>query len=425
MMNPLLYKARLAALLAAPLWLLACGRPVEVTTTPAKVRTLLAKVTESGTIQPAVEVPIAPDISGEVTAIHVREGDYVKKGQLLFEIRPDNYQAALEQSNASVNSSRADVSNAEAGILSARNQMIQDSIQHSRQQLLFKDKVVSEQEYQQALLRWQLSQASYQAALQSKQAAFYRSQSASASMRQSMDQLSRTRVYASMEGTVTYLKLELGQRVVGTGMMAGTEVIKIADLSEMDVRVLVNENDIVRLRLGDSAQVEVDAYRGRRFRGRVVEIAYSAEKQELGTTDQITNYAVKVRILPESYTADSSLMRGLKAHESPFRPGMSAVVHIYTERAENVVSVPIQAVTVSKTDTAGVADKTTLPTIVFIYDAATQTVNSRRVQTGTSDDAFIHITAGLKADEVVVSGPFSVIEKVLKDGLQVVAKAEE
>ncbi|MBX3102485.1 MAG: efflux RND transporter periplasmic adaptor subunit [Bacteroidetes bacterium] len=398
--------------------LAACSHKVEVTVTEARVRTLVAQVTESGTIQPAVEVPIAPDISGEVTAIHVREGDYVKRGQLLFEIRPDNYQAALEQSNASVNSARAEVSNTEAGILSARNQLVQDSIQHQRQLLLFKEKVVSEQEYQQAQLRWQLSQASYQAALQSRQAAFYRSQSAAASMRQSLDQLNRTRVYASMEGTVTFLKLELGQRVVGTGMMAGTEVIKIADLSEMDVQVLVNENDIVRLHMGDSAQVEVDAYRSRRFRGKVVEIAYSAEKQELGTSDQITNYAVKVRMLRESYAQDSTLMRQLKAHESPFRPGMSAVVHIYTERAENVVSVPIQAVTVSRNPAAD-KSKDDAPTVVFLYDKATQTVKSQPVKTGTSDDTYIQVTTGLKAGDTVVSGPFSVIEKVLQDGMEV------
>lgn len=406
--------------LLAAVWLSACSRQTKVQTEKAERRTLLATVTESGTIQPDVEVPIAPDISGEVTAIYVKEGDYVQKGQLLFEIRPDNYQAALEQSNASVNSARADMNTADASILSARNQMVQDSINMERQKRLYTDKVISEQDYQQAELRFQLSRASYQSATQSKQAAYYRMLSASASMRQSMDQLQRTRVYASMEGTVTYMKLELGQRVVGTGMMAGTEVIKLADLREMEVKVSVNENEIVNVRVGDTASVEVDAYRGRRFRGRVTEIAYSAEQNAVGTSDQVTNYAVEIRILRESYATDAKLMQGLKVNESPFRPGMSAVVRIYTDKAENVVSVPIQAVTVKRDSKE---DKATglQPTIVYLYEEGK--VKARDVKTGLSDESYIEITKGLKAGEKVVTGPFELIEKVLKDGME--AQEEE
>jgi len=393
--------------------LAACSSRPQVELAPVQVRTLVASVTESGTVQPELEVAIAPDLSGEVTAIHVREGQYVHRGQLLFEIRPDNYQAALEQSTASVNAAKAEQSNAEAGVIRARNQLTQDSVNWRRQALLYKDKVVSEQEYQQAELAYSLSRASYVGAQETRQAAYYRSLSAGASMRQSLDQLQRTRVYASVEGTVTYLKLEMGQRVVGTGMMAGTEVIKLADLREMQLKVSINENDIVHVRPGDTATITVDAYRDRVFSGRVTEIAYSAALQAQGTTDQVTNYAVEVRILRESYARDSSLMRGLKAHESPFRPGMSGVVQIYTDRADSVLAVPIQAVTVDRSAEPAAAGL--LPTILYVWQPD-GTVRTRQVSTGLSDDQYIEIKNGLKKGERIVVGPFTVIEKELEDG---------
>jgi HlyD family secretion protein len=417
-----------------------CAKEIEVETETVKIKTIIAKVSESGVIQPDIEVPIAADVSGEITALYVREGQAVKKGDLLFEIRPDNYQAALEQANAALNTAKSDYANAKAALAQAEANLAQDSINYFRNKQLFEQKAISQAEFETFRLRYEITRSSVESSKQAIQAAYFRTLSASASVRQAADNLNRTRVYASMSGIVTKLNAKIGQRVVGTNMMSGTEVVRIADLSQMEVRVMINENDIVQLRLGDTASVEVDAFPGRIFKGIVSDIAYSANVAAQGSTDQITNYEVQVLIDPKSYIADQSLMRNLLPGESPFRPGMSAVVNIYTQRAENVLAAPLQAVTIKKPEKeeekvkeeeengVSIASKPKINAlepqeIVYILNPD-MTVQSVPVKTGISDDTHIEIKEGLKKGQEIVTGPYSVITKKLKNGMRV-ARAQQ
>jgi HlyD family secretion protein len=392
------------------------GVEVEVETTAA--RTIVAKVSESGVIQPDLEVPIAPDISGEVVAVNVADGDFVRKGQLLFSIRPDNLRAAYEQANASYNSAQADYGNQKAALQNAIQNYMQDSINLARNTPLYNNKVISQQDYENFRLRAQVSKGTIESTRQQVNAAYFRIKSTEASMKQSADQLSRTNVYASMDGTITKMDLQVGKRVVGTNMMAGTEAMKIADLTRMEVAVDITENDIVNVQIGDTAAVEVDAYPDKIFKGKVTEIAYSANVQGAGSTDQVTNYSVKVAILPSSY--DKELAKSLPPTRGPFRPGMTAVVRIYTDRAENVVAVPIASVTIEKGKPTG-AGKPRF--IAFVVEG--EKVKSVPVTTGISDDDYIEIKEGLKAGEKVVSGPYTVVNKTLADGMDITIKDKQ
>lgn len=388
-----------------------CNKDVEIETDQVKRRTILARVSESGVVQPDIQVPIAPDVSGEVTAIYVKEGQFVRRGDLLFEIRPDNYQAALEQSSASLNTARADYANAQAALKQSETNLLQDSVNYYRNKTLFDEKVISQADFENFRLRFQLTRSGVEAAKQAINAAYYRMQSANASVKQATDQLNRTRVYASMDGTITVLNIELGQRVVGTGMMTGTEVMKIADLNRMEVEVMINENDVVNLEIGDTATIEIDAYKDHKFKGVVTDIAYSANVAATGSTDQITNYPVQVLI--QRPTAADSLALKVSKGKPMFRPGMSAVVNIYTEKVENVISVPIQAVTLDPNAKAGSEAE-----IVYTY-VADGTVKTQPVKTGISDDTYIEIKSGLAENTKIVSGPYTTISKLLKDGMKV------
>jgi HlyD family secretion protein len=419
-----------------------CAKKIEVETEKVEIKTIIAKVSESGVIQPDIEVPIAADVSGEITALYVKEGQAVKKGDLLFEIRPDNYQAALEQSTASLNTAKSDYANAKAALAQAEANLVQDSINYFRSKQLLQQQAISQAEFENFRLRYEITRSSVESSKQAIQAAYFRTLSANASVRQAADNLHRTRVYASMSGIITKLSAKIGQRVVGTNMMSGTEVVKIADLSQMEVRVMINENDIVQLKLGDTAVVEVDAFPDRIFKGIVTDIAYSANVAAQGSTDQITNYEVQVLIDPKSYSTDQSLMRNLLPGQSPFRPGMSAVVNVYTQRAENVLAVPLQAVTIKKPEkedreetkekeedeAVGQSPKPKTNAlepqeIVYILNPD-MTVQSVPVKTGISDDTHIEIKEGLKKGQEIVTGPYSVITKKLKNGMQV-AKAKK
>lgn len=397
-----------------------CSKEIKVDVTQSTIRTIDAKVSESGIIQPEVEVPIAPDVSGEVISLHVKEGDFVTKGQLLFEIRPDNYKAALEQSNAALNTAKADYASAIAAKQQALANLMQDSVNFYRSKQLFEEKVIPQTEFENIRLKFEISKSALVASKQAEQASYFRIQNSMASVKRSNDDLSRTRVYASMDGTITVLNVKPGQRVVGTGMMAGTEAMKIADLSRMKVKVNINENDVVGLRVGDTATIDVDALKGKSFKGIVTDIAYSAKVAEVGTTDQVTNYEVKVLIKPESYLNDSSLMKGLSKHESPLRPGLSAVVNIYTEKVSNVVAVPIQAVTMDREN----QDESSIDNqeIVFLYDEKEGIVKSQKVKSGISDEEFIQIKSGLSVNTQIVSGPYNTITKELKNNMKVVIR---
>ena len=408
-----------------------------VQTEKSEIRTIYARVAESGVIQPTVDVPIAPDVPGEVVHIAILEGQKVKKGDLLVTIQPDDYKAQLEQATAALSTSQAGHLQAKANMSQARATVMQDSVALERAKQLFSEKVVSKVDLENAQLKFNVSKSQYEAAQYSVQASYYQVKSSEASRKQARQNLDRTNIYASMDGTVTSLAIELGQRVVGTRQMAGTEILKIADLSSMEVVVEVNENDIVNVNLGDSARVEVDAFPDKVFYGNVTEIAYSATVALAASTDQVTNFEVKVKIHPRSYiqlATESEV-------ESPFRPGMTALVEIYTKNVKDVVAVPIQAVTLRKPQTKSnfkdgstkgaqstndsgpislksTSDENEEPVeVVFVLENGS--VKQQAVTTGISDDSYIHIKEGIEDGQEVVTGPYTILSKILKDNMEV------
>lgn len=397
-------------------------------------RSIMALVSESGNIQPNMEVPIAPDVSGEVVALHVREGQYVKKGQLLVVIRPDNYQAALEQTQASVNTAQANYMQVQATLNQSVASIAQDSANLQRLRKLNAEKIVADQEVENAALKLNLSRSQYEAGKYNVQAAYYQLKSAEASLKQAQQNLSRTNVYATMDGTVTKLNVEVGQRVVGTTQMAGTEMMKIADLSVMEVVANINENDIVKLNLGDSATIEVDAFKDVKLGGRVTDIAYSASKSGLGTTDQVTSFQVKVRINPQSFqNLGESKLEGGGTPKLALRPGMSAMVEIYTDKVSDVVAVPIQAVglyrekedilkaknpAASEAQTDKTTEKKDKPKEV-VFVCIKGKAKQVPVRLGIADDTYIEIKEGLSVGDSVITGPYTVLTKELYDELEV------
>lgn len=362
---------------------------------------IVETVAATGKIQPEVEVMISSEVSGEIIELLVKEGQQVKKGDLLLRINPDLIQASLNQSQATMQSVRADLSQAEASLKNAE-------LNYNRNKQLFEKGVISKQDWDRSVQEFEVAQAN-------KQSAYYRVQSAAATVKQSRDNLGRTTIYAPMDGTISKLDAELGERVVGTAQMAGTEILRVADLSNMEVEVDVNENDIVKVSLGDSTVVEVDAYLKREFKGIVTEIANSAESTL--TADQVTNFKVKVRILDSSY---QDLLEGKPEFYSPFRPGMTATVDIITDKREKAIGVPISAIVV-KTDTTCTrsfdanktvsADQEKFET-VFVQSG--ETAKLRVVETGIQDDTNIEVISGLDEGDVVVTGPYNTVTKVLK-----------
>ncbi len=390
---------------------------VDVTLGKSEVRTIYARVTESGIIEPTVDVPVAPDVSGEVVALNVREGMDVKKGDLLVTIQPDDYIAVLDQARASLNQAKANHLQAQARVSETTATLMQDSVSLTRTRQLFAEKVVSQVELENAELKLNVSKSQKISAEYSVQAAYYQMRNAEASVQQAAQRLNRTNIYASMDGTITLLNVEIGQRAVGTGQMAGTEILKIADLSNMEVVAEINENDIINVSLGDSAKVEVDAYPDRVFYGKVTEIAYSAASAGASSADQVTNFEVKVGIDPRSYL-NQEINSGDKQGRSPFRPGMTALVEIYTSSVKDAVAVPIQAVTLEKrpeNDSASVDFKPR----EIVYRFADGKAVATFVETGISDDEFIHIKSGIESGETVITGPYTILTKDLKDGMAV------
>ncbi len=388
-----------------------CGKKAtQVETALVSKRTILARVTESGTINPKVDVPISPDVPGEVVKINVREGMEVKKGDLLLTILPDDYQSQLEQADAGLSRSQAAYLQAKAGLSQSHATFLQDSVSLARTRQLFQDGVVSKVELENAQLKYMVSKSQWESARYSMEAAFFQVRSSESSRKQARQNLNRTNIYASMDGTITMLQVELGQRVVGTSMMAGTEILKIADLSSMEVSVQINENDIVNVKLGDSARIEVDAFPGKVFFGEVSEIAYSASTTGVATTDQVTNFRVEVQISPASY-ADLVTERS----KSPFRPGMKALVEIYTDRVVDAVAVPMQSVTLR----SGNGGASLLSGREVVYALQSGQVKEITIETGISDDQYLEVISGLDGTEEVVIGPYLVLSQVLQDGMSV------
>lgn len=371
-------------------------------------------VAATGKIQPEVEVNISSEVSGEIIELPVKEGQSVEEGDLLVKINPDLIQSALSQS-------RAAYSNSQAGLEQAKASLKEAESNYNRNKTLFDKGIISKAE-------WDRVVGTYEGAQAARQSAYYNVQSAAANVSQARDNLNRTTIYAPRSGTISRLNVELGERVVGTQQMAGTEILRVANLNNMEVEVDVNENDIVKVNVGDSTVVEVDAYLKREFKGLVTEIANSADNTL--TADQVTNFKVKVRILEESY---KDLLEGKSEGYSPFRPGMTATVDIITKKRENIVGVPISAIVI-KTDTSSGrksrADKVKIKStdeqqFECVFVAKDGVAKLRVVETGIQDDSNIEITSGLAEGEEVITGPYNTVTKKLDNGDKISAMADK
>ncbi|HPB13915.1 MAG TPA: efflux RND transporter periplasmic adaptor subunit [Bacteroidales bacterium] len=379
---------------------------VKVSVENAEKRTIIETITANGKIQPEKEVKITPDVSGEIVELTVREGDNVEKGQLLLRIKPDVYISQRDRSLAAISQARARLSQAEA-------QFIQANLSYKRNKQLYDEETISRSEFEQA-------EASYLVAKAEVDAARFSVTSAEAALKEANENLVKTSIYAPMSGTVSMLLVELGERVAGTGMMAGTDMLRIADLSRMEAQVEVNENDIPRVKLGDTATIEIDAYTDHKFKGIVTEIASSAKTTGV-SADQVTNFDVNILVLPDSYEALVT-----SHNQNPLRPGMSATVDIRTEIREGIISVPIQSVT-TRTDTTVVVRNLSdekIRTLVFITDG--ERALAKDVITGIQDNSYIEIISGVAEGDRVISAPFSAISKKLSDSTLVeIVKKED
>lgn len=411
------------------------GKPKEMEVELAKIArvSIVEKVSASGTIQPVTEVKIAPEVSGEIIELQVEEGDSVRKGQVLVKIRPDTWRSQLDRAEASLSQQRANLEQSKASLSRAQAQFIRAKADYERQEKLWNEKVISEADWQLAKQNFEVAKNDVASAEQSVEASRYIIRSTDASLSEAKENFRKTTVDAPMNGVVSKLIVRKGERVVGTATMAGTEMLRIADLNKMEVRVDVNENDIVRVHLGDTAIIDVDAYsnQNRKFKGIVTLIANTAK--EKASADAITEFEVRILILNSSY--DDLVKAGTRY---PFRPGMTASVEIITQRKDNVLSVPLAAVTTRSEDDKNsqknedgkpkavanqpaqkkAADKT----VVFVNDKGV--AKMVEVQTGISDYDNIEITSGLSDSTEVVKGPFLAVSKRLKEGDKI-RKAEE
>jgi HlyD family secretion protein len=377
---------------------------IKVAVENAEKRTIVETITANGKIQPEKEVKISPDVSGEIVELTVKEGDHVEKGQLLLRIKPDTYISQKDRSLAAISSAQARRAQTEA-------QFTQADLAFKRSQQLYNQQTISKSDFEQA-------QATYNVAKATLDAAKYDVVSTEASLKEANENLIKTSIYAPMSGTVSMLLVELGERVAGTNMMAGTELLRVADLSRMEAQVQVNENDVPRVKLGDTATIEVDAYLDQKFKGIVTEIANSAKTTGV-SADQVTNFDVKILVIPQSY---QKLVDA--GDKNPFRPGMSATVDIRTQSKSDILTVPIQSVT-TRTDTlksAGTISQKDTRTIVFVTDG--KYALAKDVKTGIQDNTYIEIISGIAANDRVVSSPFSAISKKLSDStlIEVVKK---
>jgi HlyD family secretion protein len=384
-------------------------------------RSITEIVTASGKVQPVTEVKISPDVSGEIIELPIREGDFVKRGDLLARINPDLYVSTLDRVAASLNTSRASLANARARASQAEAQFINAQSSYNRNKQLYDQQAISQAEYDAARAQYLVAQAEVEAGRQSVVGAEYQVKSAEAALKEARESLAKTSIFAPMDGTISRLDAEIGERVVGTSQFAGTEIMRIANLNQMEVLVEVNENDIIRVSEGDTAAVEIDAFRGTKFTGVVTSIANSAKVAGL-SVDQVTNFEVKIQIIEDSY---QHLLNPDRVHLSPFRPGMSATVDIRTKQVFDVLSVPIQAVTTRQTETPkqdslaiAAPAQTRVQEFVFVY--VDGKAIQRPVKSGVQDSQFIEIIEGLEEAQEIITGPYRAISRDLKDGDPVV-----
>jgi HlyD family secretion protein len=398
------------------------SKAIAVTTEKAGIRSLVQKVSATGKIQPELEVKISPEVAGEIVELPVREGAQVRKGDLLLKVKPDNYLAQVEQREADLAAARASAVVSQAQLTKAEEDF-------QRTQDLFNKQLVTESEFTAA-------RTAREVAASNRESAVAQIRRAEGTLKQARDQLDKTTVYAPIDGRISALNSERGERVVGTGQFAGTEVMRVADLESMEVRVNVNENDVVNVKVGQKAKLTIDAFPNRIFNGEVKEIASSARTLGQNTQEEVTNFLVKIRVTDR---------------EPTLRPGMSANADIETKTVENVVSVPIQSVTVRTREGAKTIDQLTadrekkqkesqgegaatavnarqqkeqersdrekLQRVVFVRNG--DTVKQVPVETGIFDTTHMEMKSGVKEGDEVVSGPFGVITRTLKDGSRI------
>lgn len=390
------------------------GKEIEIKVAVEKPqnRSIIETITANGKIQPETEVKITPDVPGEIVELNVKEGEFVEKGKLLLKIKPDTYISARDRAAAAVNSANARLAQAKAQFMKAE-------LDYKRSKILWEQKTISDAEFEQAESQFKIAAAEVEAAE-------YSVKSAEAALNEAEENLIKTLIYAPMSGTVSKLSVEFGERVAGTSMMAGTELLRIADLSRMEVNVEVNENDIIKVSLYDTAIIEVDAYMEYKFKGIVTEIANSANTTGV-SVDQVTNFEVKILLLQDSY---QELVD--KGNKNPFRPGMSATADIRTEYRENALSIPIQAVTVRSdslllkidtTETTEPDSDNEMQEVIFIVKEGKAKI--RKIETGIQDDNYIEVIAGVDTLDEVIKAPYSVITKKLENDTKVLVVIEE
>jgi HlyD family secretion protein len=415
---------------------------VRVATEKVERKTIIETVNASGKIYPVIEVKVSPDVSGEIVELNVAEGDSVRKGQVLARIYADIYLSERDQATATVTQQQAMLANARAQLSGQEAALQLAKTNFERQKALLEEKVISQAEFDQARTNYESALSSYNSTLQSIKSAEAQVRAATSMLERTNKDLGRTVVVAPMDGVVSLLSVKKGERVVGNSMMAGTEMMRIADMSKLEIRVDVGENDIPKVKIGDSAVVEVDAYSNKKFKGVVTQIASSSDNL-VGTaataSTEVTNYKVYISLLPESY---ADLIDPENPRHFPFRPGMTASADIQTKRRNEVIAVPINAVTTrekggdiveTNTESKGAGlqeeNKNTvskeLEEVVFVVDSA-GIVKRVVVNTGIQDFSYIEILNGLQEGEQIVVAPYNVINKTLRDGMKVkIVKREQ
>jgi len=407
-------------------------KPTEVYTESAEIRNIVEVVSATGKIQPETELKISSDVSGEITEMMVKEGDQVKKGDLLCRIRPDLYVSAFDRVNASVNTTKANYRSAEAQLDQAKANLANSEASYNRNKKLLEQNVISQQEFDALKAQFEGAKANVASLEASVNAGKYTIESSEASLKEANTNLEKTYIYSPVDATISRLSVEKGERVVGVSGMTGTEIMRLANLNEMEVSVEVNEND--------TAIIEVDAYMDKKFKGIVTEIANSSNATGI-SVDQVTNFVVKIRMLRESY---GHLVND--KNQIPFRPGMSASVDIQTRRVNKVISIPIQAVTTRDKDSLSTknrdeedhqvtveneneekeAKKPEEKTKEYVFTIEKGEIKQLEVSTGIQDNDYIEITKGIKKGDVIVCGPYSAVSKTLRDKSKVnVVKKED
>lgn len=390
---------------------------LEVSVESAEKKDIIQTVTATGKVQPEVELTISPDVSGEITDIYVQEGDSVKEGQMLLKIKPDLYLSSVDRANAGVSSAMSAKKMDQVLLTQAQARLAEATSVFNRAKDLYAKKVISKAEYEKAESTYQLAQADVLSAKEKIESSDYTIDNAQANLREAKQNLSRTIIYAPTDGIISKINNKRGERVVGTAQMQGTEIMRISNFTNVEVRVDVNENDILKIKKGDSAIIEVDAYGDRKFKGIVTQIAKASNKAASAmSTDQVTTFEVKIRLIKASY---ADLMVG---NVQPFLPGLSANVDIQTNRGSGLIALPIECVT---TRNAKAKDGEEAGKVEIIFVVENGIAQRRKVVTGIQDNMYIEIKSGVKMNEKVISGPYNILSSTLDSGRKVKIVAKE